>query len=327
MDYMYALEQRLRWLNWSKSPEALEEMKLMPERSFLTYQSILEQGDTFYMNKRFCELVDLARRTIPDELKFETDWMISPKGFMWLEDPFEIPKPIMSLEPDVKAVDRIASMRISAIGWERVPETYIDHANRHEKPFILKTLGDLMVPGAYQFVCFLNYRQFNPNAGPGFGMWSYFVVNPGSVVLERIHRFEKNSINSVESAQYDEGRVTDVLHEIRWIYTAMHLMSQKLAATNTQQAQRPARRRMQKAKAPFVPIVKVITLRRLEQKGTPGPGREVDWQYQWPVSQHWRNQYYPSTGEHRWVWIEEYVKGPPDKPFKPPQLKIFKAER
>lgn len=327
MDYMYALEKRLQWLQWTKSPEAREENKLMPERSFQTYQDILAKGDTFFMNNHFCQLVDLARRTIPDDLKFEDDWMVSPNGFMWLEEPFEIPKPMMSQDPDVKQLDRIASMRIHAIGWERVPENYIAYANKNEKAFIQKTLGAEMIPGAYQFVCFLNYRAFNPSAGPGFGMWSYFVVNPGSVVIDRIHRFETNSVESVGSAEYDPGRVTDMLHEIRWIYTAMHLMSQKLAAKNSQTAQRPTRRRMQKAQAPFVPIVKVITLRRMEQKGVPGPSREVDWQYQWPVSGHWRKQFFPSIGEHRLVFIESYVKGPPEKPMKPPQVIIYKAER
>src|SRR6185369_7642162 len=114
---------------------------------------------------------------------------------------------------------------------------------------------------------------------------------------------------------YAEGRVTDTLHEIRWIYAAMHLMSQKLAAQVPTPAQRPTKRRLQKANAPLVPLVKVITLRRLqEQQKAAGTSREVDWQWQWLVSGHWRQQYFPSIGEHRHVWIESYIKGPPEKP-------------
>jgi hypothetical protein len=45
------------------------------------------------------------------------------------------------------------------------------------------------------------------------------------------------------------------------------------------------------------------------------------------VRGHWRNQFYPVENVHRPVFIESYIKGPPDKPIKPLGHKIFKAVR
>jgi hypothetical protein len=333
MDYAYSLEKRLEWLQWAKSQDA-RDLYVQPgmAQSFYVYRRILESGDTFFVNKRFCELVDLARRTIPDALKFENEWMLAPKGFMWLEDPFQTPQPTITDAWDTQTQEALDSkltpMRISAIGWEQVPDNQIPLMNQDERGFVQKSLGEQLKPGAIQFVCFMDFQLFNSSAKPGFGMWSYFVLNPGAMLLDRIHRFENVSIESIGSATYAKSRTTDMLHEIRWIYAAMHLMSQKLASRVPTPAQRPTKRRMQKANVPFVPLVKVITLRRMEEHNkAAGPSREVDWQWQWPVTGHWRNQYLPSVGEHRHIWIEDYVKGPVDKPMKPPQHKIFKAER
>lgn len=318
MDYAYALEKRLEWLRWAKDPQTYARFGDHFEPGSLNvYTQILQSGDTLYMNKRFCELVDLARHTIPDDLKFENEWMIAPNGFMWLEDPFIIPKPIIAQDPNIKSMDTIDAMKISAIGWQKITENHIAPISSTSK----------LELGSYQFVCFLNWRFFNPNAGQGFGMWSFFILNSGEVMIDRIRRFEKISLAATASAAYEQGRATDMMHEIRWIYSAMHLMSQKLATAVTHQAQRPTKRRMAKQNVPFVPMVKVITLRRLEEHKPTNQSREVDWQYQWPVSGHWRNQYFPSTDENRIIWIEDYIKGPEDKPLRPPQHKIYKVER
>jgi hypothetical protein len=53
----------------------------------------LETGDTFFMNKNFCSLVENARSTIPDDIEFEMSWVHSPQGWMWIEVPFEVPNP------------------------------------------------------------------------------------------------------------------------------------------------------------------------------------------------------------------------------------------
>ena len=94
----------------------------------------------------------------------------------------------------------------------------------------------------------------------------------------------------------------------------------------SRQVRRAADRKNQK-----LPDVRHVVLRR-----APGqrPGdeyhpamRHIDWNCQWLVASHWRNQYYPSTGEHHPKFIQPYLKGPEDKPLKKPVSTIFSVER
>jgi hypothetical protein len=120
----------------------------------------------------------------------------------------------------------------------------------------------------------------------------------------------------------------DMLHEIRWIYTAFHLMAQKLAVQKPITPDRAQRKRAEReGREPE--NIKVISLRRLEQ-ARDQVDREhkiVDWQWQWEVRGHWRNQWYAAAGEHRQVFIDAYIKGPEDKPLKDPGQRLFVAVR
>jgi hypothetical protein len=75
--------------------------------------------------------------------------------------------------------------------------------------------------------------------------------------------------------------------------------------------------------------IQIVYLRCREQHptlqdGSPNP---VDWSCQWLVQGHWRNQYHPSDQSHKPMFIQSYVKGPEDKPFKAPRERIFAAVR
>lgn len=64
----------------------------------------------------------------------------------------------------------------------------------------------------------------------------------------------------------------------------------------------------------------VVTLRRRETAeplgDTGGDGAAArEWRARWWVSGHLRNQWYPSTHEHKLIWVAPYVKGPDDKPL------------
>lgn len=74
--------------------------------------------------------------------------------------------------------------------------------------------------------------------------------------------------------------------------------------------------------------VNVVVLRRSEA----GPrsecgGKSVEWACKWLVRGHWRQQFYPSTSEHRPLWIEPYVKGPDDKPLRMPGQTVYAVNR
>lgn len=74
--------------------------------------------------------------------------------------------------------------------------------------------------------------------------------------------------------------------------------------------------------------VNVVSLRRVERTaGSAGPARSVEWACQWLVNGHWRNQFYPASGDHRTIWIAPYIKGPEEAPFRAPAEPVFAVNR
>lgn len=96
------------------------------------------------------------------------------------------------------------------------------------------------------------------------------------------------------------------------------LMSQpQIADVEELEPSRATRRRAQKSGLDLH-AVRVLHLRRLERdQGAPPdePGSR-DYTCRWMVRGHWRQQWYPSRGVHRPIWINPHVKGPDDKPLR-----------
>ena len=318
-----SLEQRFRWMLWVNSPAGKEEVRRMGFGPALPcYQRVLERGAHFYMTPQFCELVDQARRTIPDDTRFDVNWLLAPMGFMWLAQPFEVPA--IHVQDKVQDSDTTKPGLIHAIGWERVPES--------ETLWVFPSNTKVgQVRSGEQTTQFTMFH-FQPDWSrsdqeahdPGFHAWSYFVTVHGEPVIDRIRSFEDACRQGGEDGgAYVLGRDSDQLHEIRWVYTAMHIMSQRITTLARHEADRSTRRRMERDHPNPPKIVDIVTLRRLEQDRSNDPkGNDVDWQWSWTVRGHWRH-----LKDGRRIRIHWYVKGPKDKPLKPRAIQIFSAER
>ena len=215
-------------------------------------------------------------------------------------------------------------VRVRAIGWRAIPvgatvyqqdgASYVSTSKMTE----ILTFQDLQDVG-------------------GFGPWSYFSLRDGDALGERIERFEDlcrrvdpKSLyaSAVASAQMLRDRRSHPLHEIRWTYAALHLMAQKIAITVRHDTDRVTRRRAQREGHDAPPFVKVVTLRRLhEARKQDGKAHDVDWKWQWIVRGFWRNQWYPSEGVHKPVFVDSFIKGPSDKPLKPETTRLYVARR
>jgi hypothetical protein len=92
------------------------------------------------------------------------------------------------------------------------------------------------------------------------------------------------------------------------------LMGQTITEAAAVHPARSDARRIARRGDPTDPV-RYVALRRVQHPDPAGqqPGR--DYRHQWIVAGHWRNQWYPSVGEHRPVWIHPHVKGPPGKPM------------
>ena len=315
-DYMKALEVRAEWIQWAKSqPHDLERLgPLSGTGNLVEYIDVLERGDTFFMDRHFCELVDKSRMSVPGDIKFETDWVLRPWGWMYLAEPFLTP-PFRPSERNSEAVKRLSGMQfgIRAVGWRPIEVGTVVREN--------DGTTRLVRDKETWFACFYEY-----GFRPGFNAWSYFAICDGDILSDRIERFEQLA----DRLQFGSGYQTDdrTFHEMRWVYAAMHLMSQRLATRVRHATDRPTRKRIQRHRKQEAPaFVDVVTLRRLEQDRERDPkGKQIDWSWRWMVSGHWRNQWYPAGGVHKRTFIDSYVKGPPEKPLKP-TTKIYVATR
>lgn len=106
-------------------------------------------------------------------------------------------------------------------------------------------------------------------------------------------------------------------------------MAQRLAITVQHPVDRHTHHRAAREGQTAPSFIRVITLRRLEadRQRAGSAGEAPDWQWQWEVRGHWRNQWYPSEGIHKPKFIEAYLKGPEGKPLKPGATKLFAARR
>jgi len=99
---------------------------------------------------------------------------------------------------------------------------------------------------------------------------------------------------------------------MREIQAFWRLTQQYVTTPSKATPSRPSRRRAERDGFKSKDVV-VVTLRR-KSRPTASTGT-VDWSHQWIVNKHWRNQWYPSLGTHRYKYIDTYVKGPEDKPL------------
>jgi hypothetical protein len=109
-------------------------------------------------------------------------------------------------------------------------------------------------------------------------------------------------------------------------------IAQRILVAEPQRLERHLRRRLaQQPGAPDATEMRIIALRRkyYAQQAPHADDADaiVEWRCRWFVSGHWRNQYYPSAGEHRLCWVMPYLKGPEDRPIKPPSSRLFAVIR
>lgn len=74
------------------------------------------------------------------------------------------------------------------------------------------------------------------------------------------------------------------------------------------------------------PDIRTVTLGRANERKA-GGDRDVQWENQWIVGGHWRNQWYESRQTHEPVYILPYVKGPEDKPLRVPKQVLYKVAK
>lgn len=325
-----AVETRTEWLRWALSPKGRGMFEIRDSQNPPAplwedakdgeivrgeYARALATADLFVMVAPFCRLVEHARASTPPDLAFDARWLHAPAGWLWLAEPFRLPAIAASVT--VPEIAKAPPVGIRAVGWAPIPPG----------TGIRRNDGTL-----YQARAGLYHLTFfgEPISGApwfvGFLPWSYPVLRDGDRLANRISEFEQDHANCGGADRYLNAPTA--AHEVTWFYTACYLMAQRLAIRVHDPVERHSRRRAEREGVRPPDAVTLVTLRRLEaDRRREGGERDVDWQWQWEVRGHWRNQWYPSEGIHKPAFIEAYIKGPPEKPLKPSAGKLFVAAR
>lgn len=98
------------------------------------------------------------------------------------------------------------------------------------------------------------------------------------------------------------------------------LMGQTLTTHEQVRPPRAASRRLVRRGYSNDLVVTTVTLRRHPDNDSPlseSPSENAagTHDHRWQVNGHWRNQWYPSAGVHRPIWIDPYLKGPEGAPL------------
>ena len=112
--------------------------------------------------------------------------------------------------------------------------------------------------------------------------------------------------------------------------TMLLFLKQEILVSPETTVNRALRRRMETdTRLKLEPVVRVIELRRRVYSSHPASEHTgaTEFACQWMVRGHWRQQWYPSLNRHQPKWIMPYVKGPEDKPLKPPSATVFAVVR
>lgn len=176
-----------------------------------------------------------------------------------------------------------------------LPETYVLRAEH--------------VPAA------LGVVTFATPVSDGVDEWAYRVAfwhrTPSGVILYSLAA-DQARVAAIESWEY--GRVESFW--LRHMSAFWLFIQQEIPRLDQIRARRQIARHALRD-APTLHVATLTTLRRREASVLEPRPTDVDWSHRWLVSGHWRNQYFPSTGEHHPLWIAPYVKGPEGLPLVP----------
>jgi len=292
-----------RWLTseqgvrWSREWIALETRK-EPIKGHMygmlheaTKQSLLT-ADPIWVSGEMCEIVSMARESFQPESIEMSDFIV-PTGFVYFE------------QPQVIADRHGLDMPIGAFHW--TPTAFQDKHNPEKDPeetrwgMALAMYSSMRVPHGDQDQALI--ASLKTLGDPALVPLHYTVVEFGEELGE--------------GQLYDEdGSYTAADQWWKLIQSTLRLMQQRVATQESMRTPRPTRRRMERGGFTDPADVLVIRLRRATVKHgeeTGEPRRHFS--HRFPRAGHWRNQWYPSLGKHRQIYIDPTIVGDESLPL------------
>lgn len=160
----------------------------------------------------------------------------------------------------------------------------------------------------------------------GYGIHFSFYAPTDFLVASR--RVGEPEIVIFHTAEYSFGVTPDRNEDVVAAQVSLRLMKEFRPARRSSSHERPSRATRKRAKRAGLDEADVLVVRlRRERQANEHLGGVANYSHRFMVHGHWRDQWYPTLDAHRQVWIAPYVKGPADKPFKPPSGRAFLLHR
>ncbi|GAG25142.1 unnamed protein product, partial [marine sediment metagenome] len=145
------------------------------------------------------------------------------------------------------------------------------------------------------------------------------VVSIAGLMDPQLNSFEFKMYDIQEGLDYPDGVADPQARAgMGQILAALAFLAAEVVDVEVSAVPRPDRRAIKKANQPEPAPVKVVRLRRASQTDEPQTSDSAGSKYstRWLVSGHLRNQWYPSLGRHKLIYIPPHMKGPEGAPLK-----------
>lgn len=260
-------------------------------------------GAPFYWAPAMCELLSTSAATLPD-WTLHADDLPARNGFCWFATPLPLPDaPHNQYGP------------VRALGWVQGFDT--------------STLPAAPEPIAGGLV------NLPPDLGPQAIQLMFWQLDakdelyPTTSVRWTVGMTLSDLLTGLVAARPSYAGDARIRHKVALVGAAWALLGQRLLRASPAPIARASRRRVERQGWHMEPVVRVVELRRTEhQPAATESIASVDWHCRWMVAGHWREQPCgPGRVLRRPTWVLPYVKGPEDKPLKPPSTKVFAVVR
>ena len=264
----------------------------------------VERAQPFYVAPDICGLLRaMVERGAPAWTLTE-DALPTPRGFCWFAAD---PVPPDPADPQA---------RLRAISWGPV-YSWPDAAGRRPE------FSAVPLPGATALCVIEGWYGTTvapqlpavPIAGVSTGFGG--VLDPAADPVERTG-------SGFTPTDLRDARQVTALFSVLTLF-----LQQQVLVAPQERADRATRRRLERAGWHDEPLVRVVALRRSERQDRERPEApgQIEWGCRWVVRGHWRRQWLPSLRRHQPRWIAPHVKGPDDRPLKPPATTVFAVRR
>jgi hypothetical protein len=250
-----------------------------PERHGLA-GAVIAEADLFYVEADMTELAKHASESFPDFTLTPED-LPSDYGVLYS------PEPLWRFDRD--AVHGVAWGPLHPDLWEisGIGVVYLLHrddmivadgiTDPTQQAWIRQSLPQLHIRG-------------------GMSVWEY-----GDPALEDLEDIKRRGLPTSPA----------MIVKAAWV-----LMQQEgLARESEVELDRMSKKRLRRNGGDPEAKVRLITLRRPTKPASERGMSERDYQHQWVVRGHWRQQWYPSRNVHRPIWITPHIKGPEGAPL------------